>query len=83
MIAPNRASQVLRALILLSIVALLAPSPAGARIGNPLKKAKDQIAKKAGATSSDEPDQITNESVVFDEQTLELTGERIDAILAA
>ena len=62
-----------------AIAALLATTaPARAGIGNPLKKVKEKIAQKAAPS---QPQAITNDTVVFDDVTLELTDERIGKIV--
>jgi hypothetical protein len=72
------------ALVALAMMVLAAPAPARAGIGNPLKKVKEKIAKKAEPAQPGQPGKITDDNtVVFDDVTLELTGERLDRIVNA
>ena len=65
--------------LLLAATAFGIPSPAQAGIGNPLKKAKEAIAKPEKA----DPAPASVEPVVFDDVTLELTEERVTRIITA
>ena len=68
-------------LAVLVIVLVAVASPAAARIGNPMKKAKEKLQKAAGL----QPEGQTPEGddVVFDNVVVELTNERVDKIVAA
>lgn len=68
------------ALLLLAAVALTAASPASAGIGNPLKKAKEKLAKMA---APDPAAPVGDDTVVFDEAVLELTDERVARVVRA
>lgn len=60
----------------------LTVSAAHARIGNPIKKAKEKLQKAVGQ----EPEastQAAGNDVVFDNVTVELTNERVEAIIAS
>src|SRR6185503_13557518 len=56
-------------------------SPAGARIGNPIKKAKEKLQKAAGLEGGSQTPE--GDAVVFDNVVVELTAERVDTIVAA
>lgn len=51
-------------------------------VGGLAKKAKDKAAKAAGVKKDEGEPAIDNSTVVFDEQTLELTLERIDTMIS-
>ncbi len=81
-IAPTPARVPAGPLLLVVVLALLAPQPGWARIGNPIKKAKEKLQQKVAPKEEDEGD-VDNSTVVYDEVTLELTGARLDGMLAA
>jgi hypothetical protein len=64
---------------LIACLALAPPARAG--IGNPIKKAKEKLEKKAVEQVA-EPDEAGNAESVFDEVTVELTEARISGILS-
>jgi hypothetical protein len=66
--------------VVLVAMLLAAASPASARIGSPLKKIKDKIGKAAEPKSGS--DASADKPVAFDDVTVELTDQRIEAILA-
>ena len=59
-------------------LALLIPAAADAGIGDMMKKAKDKVTGKKPVEAAP-----VDEKVVFDDVVLELTGERLDHLLAA
>ena len=68
-------------LAVLVIVLVAVASPADARIGNPMKKAKEKLQKAAGLQSEGQTPE--GDDVVFDNVVVELTNERVDKIVAA
>ena len=68
-------------ILALGLVWLTAPSPADARIGNPIKKAKQAVEKTVEPSS--QPNASSNNKVVFDDVTVELTEERVQSIVTA
>ncbi len=62
-------------------VCLVTATPALAGIGNPLKKMKEKLAQKVAPP--EEEGAIGDDTVVFDEQVVELTDARLDRIVAA
>jgi hypothetical protein len=73
------------ATLFLGAAVLLLSSPAFAGFGNPLKKVKEKVTKTAdskAAEESQEPGQITEDTVVFDDLVLELTDARLGNIAA-
>ena len=74
----RRIFQVSLAVLVVCLVAVA--SPAGAKFGNPIKKAKEKLQK---ATGQQVEGQREGDDVVFDNVVVELTGERVDKIVAA
>lgn len=71
----------MRRLLVLAFTALfVTAAPAHARIGNPIKKAKEKL-QKAVQPDAATPDAAGDE-VTFDNVTLELTNERVEGIVA-
>ncbi len=63
------------------VVCLVAVAPiAGARIGNPMKKAKEKLQKAAGLESQGQTPE--GDDVVFDNVVVELTNDRVTKIVA-
>jgi uncharacterized coiled-coil protein SlyX len=72
------------ACLVLIAACLVTTTHARAGIGNPLKKVKEKIAEKVKPAEQEaEPETISNETIVFDDVTLELTNARLDRIVAA
>ncbi|HEU4334562.1 MAG TPA: hypothetical protein VFT32_08730 [Candidatus Eisenbacteria bacterium] len=72
--------------IALFAMLVVAAPPADAGIGNPIKKAKEKLQKKAeekAVVDEATPEAITDETVVFDDLVLELTEPRLERIAAA
>jgi len=74
----RRIFQVSLAVLVVCLAAVA--SPAGAKFGNPIKKAKEKLQK---ATGQQVEGQREGDDVVFDNVVVELTGERVDKIVAA
>lgn len=69
----------MRRLLVLGFAALfVVAAPAHARIGNPIKKAKEKLQK---AVQPEAPD-AAGDNVTFDNVTLELTNERVEGVIA-
>ena len=62
-------------------LALSAPSPAMAGIGNPIKKAKDAVTKEAKKETKSEPEAKPCPAPVFDDVTVELTEARLSRMV--
>lgn len=64
------------------VLALGSPAPASARIGNPIKKAKDAVTKEAKKEAKSE-DAKPCAPPVFDDVTIELTEARVSKLIAS
>ena len=69
-----------RLLVLGFAVLFVTAAPAHARIGNPIKKAKEKL-QKAVRPDAATPD-AAGDNVTFDNVTLELTNERVEGVIA-
>jgi hypothetical protein len=63
-----------------AILIVSTPDHARAGIGNPLKKAKEKLAKAAAPKEEDEGE-IDNDTIIFDDVTLELTEARVASMV--
>jgi hypothetical protein len=71
-------------LVVVALACSATPAAANAGIGNPIKKAKEKLQQKVTPKEEEEDEgAVDNSTVVYDEVTLELTGERLDEMLAA
>jgi len=68
-------------ILTLGLVRLTNPSTADARIGNPIKKAKQAVEKTVEPSS--QPNASSNNKVAFDDITVELTEARVQQIMTA
>jgi hypothetical protein len=77
---PRHASLAILSALVLGL-ASSAPSPAMARIGNPIKKAKDAVTKEAKKETKSEPEAKPCPAPVFDDVTVELTEARLSRMV--
>ena len=83
----TRCRLVLAALTLIALAGFAVTAAALPGVGGLAKKAKDKAAKAAGVKKEDEGGEsegaVTNDTVVFDDMTVELTPKRLDTIVNA